>query len=145
MDDRKHGSQVDARKYDRDKEYRKHLRIDALLDVFLCHSDLLHDAESCLVFESFRDLLIVDYKHAGYEEYDAEKNTQVEQSAECPDKIAALFDPAVADDSEIILFLRIKIISDMFCEDCSEFCLFIFIKVGIESEVPLPHKHCIAS
>ena len=68
MDDRKHSSQVDARKYDRNKEYRQYLGVDALLDIILCHSDLLHDTESCLVFESFRDLLIVDYKHAGYEE-----------------------------------------------------------------------------
>jgi hypothetical protein len=71
MDDWKHGSQVDARKNDRNKEYRQHLGVDALLDIILCHSDLLHDTESSLVFESFRDLLVVDDEHAGYEEDDA--------------------------------------------------------------------------
>ena len=45
MYDRQDCSKVDARKYDRNEEYREHLRVDTLFDIFFGHSDLLHDRE----------------------------------------------------------------------------------------------------
>ena len=68
MYDRQDYRQVQAGKHDGNEEYREHLRVDALFNVFFCHSDFLHDRESGLVFEAFRDLLVVNDEHAGYHE-----------------------------------------------------------------------------
>ena len=43
--DRQYYNKVDTGKDDWDHEYRKHLRVDTLLDLIAVHSDLLHDAE----------------------------------------------------------------------------------------------------
>lgn len=46
MDDGQYRRKMHTSEDDRDKEYRKHLRIDALLYILFGHSHLLHDAES---------------------------------------------------------------------------------------------------
>lgn len=52
----------------RDKEDRQHLGVNALFYVLLGHADLLHNAESCLIFKAFGYLLVVDNENAGHEE-----------------------------------------------------------------------------
>ena len=74
MDYRQHSRKVHTREDYRDKEYREHLRIDALFYVFPGHAHFLHYAESRLVFKSLRYLLVVDDKHARDEEYHAQKD-----------------------------------------------------------------------
>lgn len=51
--------QMDPRRQKRQEENGKHLRIDALPDLRLCHSDFLHDFKAGLVFVAFRNLLII--------------------------------------------------------------------------------------
>ena len=73
----------------RQEEYRKHLRMNRVLNLLMRHSNLLHNLISLLVIVSFGNLLVVNNQHRCHNEQYAKEDTDEKEPAIQADKLTS--------------------------------------------------------
>ena len=74
-------SKVESCHNKRCEENRKHLWINAFFDFLFRHANFLHYFKPCAILIALRHLFVVDDEHGREDEYDAEHDSDEEQSA----------------------------------------------------------------
>ena len=76
------------------QEHRKHLGIDALVNILAGHAHLLHNLKPGLILIALRNLLVVDNQHGCQQEHNGQNDAKEEDSAEGSVKVIPLLCPA---------------------------------------------------